>query len=41
MNNRKRVGPRIDPCGTPECTSSNFVTPVSQAIACLRNDKYD
>ena len=35
MNNRKRVGPRIDHCGTPECTSAKSVTPChKQLLVC-------
>ena len=39
MTKRNRVGPKIDPWGTPEFTSSKSDRPVSLAMACFQNDK--
>ena len=38
---RNNVGPNIDPCGTPESTSENSVSPFSLSMACWRWLKYE
>ena len=36
INNKNRVGPKIDPGGTPERTFENFVNPDSHSMALIQ-----
>ena len=41
MNRRKRVGPRIEPGGTPDRTLAYLDRPLSLIMACWRHSRYD
>ena len=38
---RNKVGPNIEPWGTPDCTVVKSVNPLSLSITCCREHKYD